>query len=170
MFKIDFKSRFWSSTGKVILLLVFTFVPLAANIIIAVIPAEDKILALSQKLIPGELLAYCLSLIAPLFILFLRTHGEGFKIPWLNFVFIISLFVYGLALVLSLIAKNSWISGIDMKPGHRDFYFWLSIISLAIAIFLRFFSVYHESRFSDYNQTRAQQQSNFNQSLKNIIG
>lgn len=170
MFKIDFKNKFWDSTEKLILLLVFMFLPLAVNIIISVIPADDKLLAVSEKLIPGEMLAYCLSLIAPLFLLFLKTHGEGYKFPWLSIVFILSILVYFLALILTLVAKNSWAPGIDMNSGHRDLYFWLSITSVGIAIFLRFYAVHQDSRFSDYSKTREKDQEDFNNKLKKMLG
>jgi len=169
-FTINFKIKFWESLGKVLLLLTFTFLPLVLNIIIAIIPAENKITALTEKIIPGEMLAYCLSFIAPLFIFFLTTHGTSFKLPALKFVFIASFIIYLLALILTLIAKNSLISGIDFKPGHRDLYFWLALCSLICALLLRLYAAYQDSRFSDYKSESDKQQEKFNKDFKSSLG
>lgn len=166
---MNFKNRFWESCVKILFLLVFTFLPLAVNIVIAIIPAENKIFALTDKIVPGEMLAYCLSLIAPLFLFLLDTHGNGFKIPALKPMFIISFIVYFFSLILALIAKNDLIAGIDLKSGHQDLYLWLSVSFLLCAIFLRLYTDFQNSRYSDYKQTRDQQQQDFNTSFRNSI-
>lgn len=168
--KLNFKSRFWESCNKVSLLLAFTFIPLIFNIVIAAIPAENKMAAMAEKIIPGEMLAYCLSLIAPLFLLLLKTHGNSFKIPALKPMFIVSFILYFLALVLTLIAKNELINGIDFKSGHKDLYFWLSISFLLSAILLRLYTDYQDSRFSDYKQEIDRQQQDFNNTFRNSLG
>ncbi|HEV8285201.1 MAG TPA: hypothetical protein VGQ09_12880 [Chitinophagaceae bacterium] len=168
-FKINFKSRFWKSSGNIALLLVFTFLPLIVNIIIAAIPSGDRKAAMAEKIVPGEVLAYCLSLIAPLFIFLLKTHGNSFKIPALKPMFIISFIVYFLSLILTLIAKNGLIAGIDLKSGHKDLYFWLSISFLLCAILLRLYTDYQDGRFSDYKQQIDKQQQNFNDLFRNSI-
>lgn len=164
-----FKTRIWDTWRKVILLLVFTFFPLILNILIAVIPSGDRVTALSSKIIPGEMLAYCLSFIAPLFLFFLKTHGSSFKIPWINVTFIIAFFTYMLAMVLMIIAKNGLIKGIDLKSGHHDVYFWLAIISLIFAILLRLYTAYQDSRFFDFKQNENKQQENFNNDFQKLI-
>jgi hypothetical protein len=168
-FKKFFKTRFWDSWQKVVLLILFTFIPLILNIIIAVIPAGDRLSALFSKIIPGEMLAYCLSFIAPLFLLLLNSHGSSFKIPALKFAFVTAFIIYLLAMVLMIIAKNALIRGIDFNSGHRDLYFWLAIISLVFAIFLRLYTAYQDSRFSDYKQSQNRQQQNFNNDFQKRI-
>jgi len=168
--KINFKSRFWVSLGNISGLLVFMFIPLILNIVIAVIPAGDKIKAIESKIIPGEMLAFCLSLIAPLFLLLLKTHGKSFGIPALRPVFIIAFVLYLSALALTLFAKNEVVDGIDFKSGHRDTFFWLSIVSLSVAVILRFYTDFQEGRYTDYKREIDRQQNDFNQTFRNRIG
>lgn len=169
MFKINFKSRFWNSIGEILALLAFTFLPLGLNLIIALIPAIDKSSAIESKLVPGELLAYCLSLIAPLFLFLLKTHGKSFRVPALKPMFIVAFGIYLLALILTLIAKNGLIQGIDFKSGHQDSYLWISLIALLIAILLRLYTEFQNSRFSDYRTTLDRQQQDLNNSFRNSI-
>lgn len=164
-----FKTRFWKSCGEVTLLSAFTFLPLILNIAIATIPAENKAEAFASKIIPGEILAYCLSFIAPLFILLLKTHGNNYKLPFINIIFFFSIGIYALTLVLTLIAKNHLISGIDLKSDHRDLYFWLAIIFLISTIILRIYTAYHNSGYSDYQKVREKDQNNFNNTFRNSI-
>lgn len=169
MFKINFKSRFWNSIGEILALLAFTFLPLGLNLIIALIPAIDKSSAIESKLVPGELLAYCLSLIAPLFLFLLKTHGKSFRVPALKPMFIVAFGIYLLALILTLIAKNGLIQGIDFKSGHQDSYLWISLSALLIAIVLRLYTEFQNSRFSDYRTTLDRQQQDLNNSFRNSI-
>jgi hypothetical protein len=104
--KLNFRSRFWVSSGEILILLAFTFLPLILNMLVALIPAEDKSSAIESKIVPGEMLAYCLSLIAPLFLFLLKTHGKSFGVPALRPMFIIAFVIYLLAIILTLIAKN----------------------------------------------------------------
>lgn len=164
-----FNDRFWNSIVELLILLGFTFLPLLLNLVIALIPAIDKSAAIESKVVPGEMLAYCLSLIAPLFLFLLQTHGKSFKAPGLKMMFLTAFFVYLLAFVLTLIAKNGLMKGIDLKSGHSDFYFWISIISLLVAVILRFYTEYQKSRYSDYKTTLDRQQQDLNASLRNII-
>jgi hypothetical protein len=168
-FKFNFKGRFWSSGGETLALLGFTFLPLGLNLIVALIPAIDKSSAIESKIVPGEVLAYCLSLIAPLFLFLLKTHGKSFGVPALKPMFFIAFAIYLLAIILTLIAKNGLIQGIDFKSGHRDSYFWISVIALLIAILLRFYTEFQNSRFSDYRTNLERQQEELNKSFRNSI-
>lgn len=168
-FNFNFKGRFWTSGGEILLLLVFMFLPLGLNMVIALIPALDITAAIESKIVPGELLAYCLSLIAPLFLFLLKTHGKSFGVPALKPMFIIAFAVYLLAIILTLIAKNGLISGIDFKDGHHDIYFWISIFALLIAMMLRFYTEFQNSRFSDYRKTLEDQQNDLNSSFRKSI-
>ncbi|HEY0740843.1 MAG TPA: hypothetical protein VGD40_05240 [Chryseosolibacter sp.] len=151
------EGRFWSSTEKMFLILVFMFIPLLLNLLVAyVTPNETDVI--SSKIVPGEMLAYCLSLIAPLFFLLLKTHGLAFKIPAIKTVFVTAFLLYFSALTLTLIAKNKLIEGIDLNGGHKDLYLIVSLVALAIAILLRFFTEYHDSRLFDYKASQDRQQ------------
>lgn len=162
-------NRLLESTRKIALLTFFTFLPLIINIIIVIIPAENIVDAISTRIVPGEMLAYCLSFIAPLFLFFLETHGKSFRIPVLKSAFIISFIIYLLALILTLIAKNDFINGIDFKPDHNGLYFWMSIIFVVFALLLRLYTYFHDSRYSDYKQTLDKQQQDFNNKFSKSI-
>jgi amino acid permease len=164
-----FEGRFWSSTEKVFLILVFMFTPLLLNLLVAYVTPSDKTDVISSKIVPGEMLAYCLSLIAPLFFLILKTHGIGFKIPVIKSVFVTAFLLYFAALILTLIAKNELIPGIDFNGGHKDLYFIVSLTALALAILLRFFTEYHDSRLFDYKASQAQQQRAADDAFRNSI-
>lgn len=164
-----FRNRFWKSCGKLVILLIFTFLPLILNIGLALIPSGDRIAAMANKIIPGEMIAYCLGLIAPLFVLLLKTHGKNFSIPALPMVFILAFFLYLFCLILTIVAKNGLIEGIDNKPGHTDLYYWLGIAFLFCAILLRLFTDFHDSRFSDYKQAVEKQEQNFNDKFATLI-
>lgn len=167
--EINVKNRFFDSCGKLLLLLIFTFLPLFINIFIAIITADDKGSAFAQKIVPGEMLAYCLSLISPLFLLFLKTHGERFRVPALKFIFMVSFLLYISAFFLTIIAKNNFINGINYKPGTGDFYFWTSIAFLFCAILLRLYTDFQDSRYSDFKGNLDKSQQEFNYSLKERI-
>ncbi len=84
-------------------------------------------------------------------------------------MFFIAFAIYLLAIILTLIAKNGLIQGIDFKSGHRDSYFWISVIALLIAILLRFYTEFQNSRFSDYRTNLERQQQELNNSFRNSI-
>lgn len=168
--KLFFKHRFWNSFKKVLLLLAFTFIPLILNIVISAIAVNDFSSTIAEKILPGEMLAYCLGLIAPLFLFLLKTHGDGFKIPALTPIFVVSLIIYITALILTFIAKNKLIAGIDSKAGHKDLYFWLSVFSLVMAILLRIYTDYQDSRYVDYKKLIDNQQQSFNNTFRNSLG
>jgi len=153
-----FEGRFWSSTEKMFLILVFMFIPLFLNLFVAWVAPNDKTDLISSKIVPGEMLAYCLSLIAPLFFLLLKTHGLSFQIPAIKTVFVTAFVLYFVALTLTLIAKNKLIPGIDFDGGHKDLYYTVSLTALAIAILLRFFTEYQDSRLFDYKASQDRQQ------------
>ena len=168
-FKFNFKGRFWSSIGEILALLAFTFLPLILNILIALIPAIDKSSAIESKIVPGEMLAYCLSLIAPLFLFLLKSHGKSFSVPALKPMFFAAFAIYLLAIILTLIAKNGLVQGIDFKGGHHDSYLWISVVALGIAIMLRFYTEFQNSRFSDYRTNLDRQQQELNNSFRNSL-
>ncbi len=116
------------------------------------------------------MLAYCLSFIAPLFLFLLKTHGKSFGVPALKPMFLIAFGVYLLALILTLIAKNGLIKGIDLESGHSDSYLWISVTCLLIAVLLRFYTEFQNSRYSDYKSNLERQQQDLNNSLRNSIG
>lgn len=163
------RSRVVGTFWDLFWLLFFTFLPLLVNVLYSLIPAIDKASAFESMLVPSEILAYCLSITAPLFLFFGKTHGKGFNAPWIVPIFYAALLVYLLAIVLTLNAKNGFISSVDLKNKHHDSYLSASLIMLMLAIFFRFYTEYQKSRYIDYSAERSQQQQRFNNSYSQRI-
>ncbi|MBL0057096.1 MAG: hypothetical protein IPP31_13130 [Chitinophagaceae bacterium] len=96
--KIFFTSIDYPALGKsfmeVFYLTLIALLPLIINITIATLATNDIIEPLKTKIVPGEILAYCLSFLAPSLYLIIKTHGLGYKLPLLHFFSIITFIVY----------------------------------------------------------------------------
>ena len=167
--KTFFTSIDYSALGKSIIEVFFltsiSLLPLIINIIIASISANDIIAPLKTSIIPGEILSYCLSFLAPSLYLLIKTHGSGYRLPLIHFFSITTFLVYILSMVLYIIAKNKWVQAINMENHKVDLYFRLTLIFLATSIILRIYSVYHGKNASIWSDTRNRQQSDFNKNF-----
>lgn len=160
--KIDF-SVFWKSFYEVAFMTVIALLPLITNIAIAAIVANEFIEPVKTKIIPGEILSYCLSFIAPSLYLLTKIQGSTYKLPLLHAFSIITLVIYVLTFVLYLITKNNWVKEINLSAPHPiDIYFKLTLIFLAITIIFRIYSIYHTKKSSNWSSLRSQQQEDFN--------
>ncbi|PZR18182.1 MAG: hypothetical protein DI539_16810 [Flavobacterium psychrophilum] len=165
---INFSALF-GHMAEVIWLTFFAFIPLIINITIAWIISKDISDAAKSKIIPGEILSYCLSFIAPSMYLFVKTNGTNYKLPLLKIFSIVTFTLYFLIALLLLIVKNKWVEGIDSEKHNFDLYFQLSIGFLIGTILLRIYSTYH-GNYSNWSSTRKQQQEDFNMRISNRIG
>ncbi|MBB5647647.1 hypothetical protein [Pedobacter cryoconitis] len=157
-------SALGNSFEEVLFMTSLAFVPLAINICIAAIPQNSFISAFQEKLIPGEMLSYCSSFMAPSVYLIVKTHGTNYRLPLVKFFFLLTILVYIATVTLYLIAKNKWVSGINLEQHTFDLYFKLSLGFLMTSVFLRIYSIYHGS-FSNWSSVRKNQQENFNASF-----
>jgi hypothetical protein len=159
------------SLSEVLMLTAIALFPLIINIVIASISSNNIADSLKTKIIPGEILSYCLSFLAPSLYLLIKTNGSGYKLPLINFFSIITLLIYVCSVVLYLIAKNSWVKGINMENHNIDIYFKLTLIFLSISVLFRIYSVYHGKNASNWSETRNRQQEDFNTEFtKNLKG
>lgn len=143
-------------------LLLLTFFPLVLNGVIAVIPATDKYAAFTSVLVPGELLAFCFGLITPLAFFLHKSHGSNHKVSGLRFVMSVAFVTYVTALVLNIIARQNLIQGIDFKSGHDDLFMWIAVCLLGVAILLRYYTFYQDSRLHQFNVNRDSEQASAN--------
>ncbi|HTI61203.1 hypothetical protein [Mucilaginibacter sp.] len=157
------------SLAEVGWLTLFALLPLIINIIIAGIPANSLTQPIANKIVPGEILSYCLSFLAPSLYLLTRLQGSGYRLPWLHSFSIITLLVYIASVVLYLIAKNRWVSQIDLQPHGINLYFKLTVIFFLIALIFRVYAVYHGRNFTSFSIMRAQQQDDFNAGFVNSL-
>lgn len=158
-----------SSFLEVIFLTIISFLPILASMLITAIELNAISPAIEKNIIPGEMVAFSLSFIAPTLYFFLKTHGHNFKLPFLLFTAIVTYIVYTLTGLLYVIAKNKWIPAINMEPQYGNLYFRLSLIFLAISFVIWIYTLYHEESFTDYNAALRQGQDNFNDNFKKSL-
>jgi hypothetical protein len=149
------------SFSEVLWMTFIAFLPLLINILITAIPTQDFLGAFKLKIIPGEILSYCLSFLAPSLYLLTKTHGTNYRLPFIKIFSLLTLLLYVSSIILYLIAKNKWVPSINLEHHDFDLYFKLSFIFLIITILLRVYSIYHGS-FSNWTDIRKQQQDDFN--------
>jgi len=157
------------SLQEVIWLTIIALLPLLINITIAGIAANGIIEPIRTKIVPGEILSYCLSFLAPSLYLLTKTQGSGYKIPLLHSFSVVTLLIYVSTVVLYLVTKNKWVKQINLEPHGIDFYFKLTLIFLATTIVFRIYATYHGKNFSSYAARREQQQKNFNTEFANSL-
>ncbi len=157
------------SFKEVMFLTAVALLPLILNIIIASVPANSFSEALKTKIVPGEILSYCLSFLAPSLYLLTKIHGSGYRLPFVHFFSISTLIIYILCIVLYLIAKNHWVPQINMESHSVDLYFKLALLFFAVSLIYRIFSVYHGKNASNWSDTRNRQQNDFNATFRESI-
>lgn len=150
------------STLEVLWLTLIAFLPLMINIVIVWINKDSFSEAAKEKILPGEMLAYSLSFIAPSLYLIVKLQGTQYKLPHLHAFSFITTGIYALILTLYLIAKNKWDETINNKQHEIDLYFKLTLIFLAITILLRVYAIYHRANSINWTNRRNQQQEDFN--------
>jgi len=158
-----------SSCKEVGWLTLIAILPLLINIVIAAIPFNNINIAFKDKIVPGEILSYCMSFIAPSLYLMTKMQGTGYKLPFLHTFSIITLLIYVCSVVLYLIAKNQWVQGINLSPQNNDLYFRLTLSFLTVTIVFRIYSVYHSKNISNWSIERERQQENFNVNFSKSI-
>jgi hypothetical protein len=169
--KIYFSSFDYPALGRsikeVCFLTLIALLPLIINIIIASINANS--ITFKTSIIPGEILSYCLSFLAPSLYLLIKTHGSGYRLPLIHFFSITTLLIYILSIILFIIAKNNWVPAINMENQKGDLYFRLTLIFLAASIVFRIYSVYHGKNASKWTEMRNRQQTDFNETFSESI-
>lgn len=159
---IDYKLLV-DSLKEVFFLTIIAFLPLLMNILITGIDLGNFTKAFRIKILPGEILSYCLSFIAPsLYLILVKSQGTNYRLPFLHIFSLITLTIYVSAFALYIVAKNNYQDSIDLKPHNLDFYFRLTLYYLLTTIVFRIYSVYHGKNMTTYAQDRLRLQQNFN--------
>jgi hypothetical protein len=165
LFFIKDFDAFMKSIKEVLTLTAIALFPLFIRFIIETISSNSLILSLKLSLVPGEMLAYCLSFLAPSLYLLLKTHGSGYKLPFIHFFSITTFAVYVLSMVLYLIAKNGWVKAINMESQGTGLYFYFALIFFITSIIYRVYSIYHGINASKWAEMRSKQQQDFNKNF-----
>lgn len=160
------KDLFWNSTKEVFWLSFIAFLPLLVSLIYQFLKLGTVNLAISKVIHPSEILAFCLSFLAPSIFFIKKTHGKSYKIPFLDFFFFSTLGMYILAFLFIFIIKNE----VDKDfIQNLDYYIVYSLIFLLITIIYRTYSTYHQSNSSDFVKDKKKDEKNFSETFKNMI-
>jgi hypothetical protein len=154
---------------EVTFLTIVALSPLLINLTISTLTSGDFIGSLKTKVIPGEILSYSLSFLAPSLYLLTKINNSGYRLPLLHTFSLLTLLLYLLSFVLSMVAKNNWVDGLNMGNHSFDLYFKLTLIFLVVSILLRIYSLYHGRSASKYSEMRSKQQSEFNMDFTESI-
>jgi hypothetical protein len=155
----------WKSATEVFSLTLIALFPLIINIFITSVGANDIKESSRHIFVPGEMLSYCLSFLAPSLYLLIKTHGSDYRLPFIHFFSFVTLGIYILSMFLYVIAKNGWVKAINMENHDTDLYFVLALLFLFVSILFRIYSVYHGINSSKWSYIRKKQQSNFNENF-----
>ena len=159
----------WSSFIEIIWQAAIAFIPLGISVYISRINDCTWVEAFTLNVVPGEMIAFALGFIANNFFLFATIQDGSYKLPWVKFVFLMTIAVYVSTLILWLIAKNGWVIGINMEPGKLNLYFWSSISLLLSSFVIWWYATYHNSRRSNYGENLRHQSDQFNAQFVNSV-
>ena len=153
------------SAKEVFSLTLIALFPLVINIIITSIGVNNIKEPLRHVIVPGEMLSYCLSFLAPSLYLLIKTHGSDYRLPFIHIFSFVTLGIYISSMFLYVIAKNGWVKAINMENHDTGLYFVLALLFLLVSILFRIYSVYHGINSSKWSDLRKKQQSNFNENF-----
>jgi hypothetical protein len=166
---MDF-TRWWKNSKEFLAICILTFIPLLLNIVFALTQKDGGTDVLYQKVVPAELLAYCVTFISPLFLLFLKTHGKNFQLPAILLIFLAAFIIYVLSLLLIVSSKNEARFDNLLKATEKGFLFWLSVSLVIGSILLRYYTVVQSDRFQSFQQQKNQGENDFTADFKRRLG
>lgn len=156
----------WKSTKEVFWLSIISFLPLLLSISFQWFKIEDINKVLLKVVHPSEILAFCLSFLAPSIFFLKKMIGKDYKLPHKDFFFFSTFIMYIIAIFFVIIIKNN----IDSEViNNLNDYFGCALLFLLVTIVYRIYSTFHQSKSSDYFDNKKSDQDNFNKSFKNII-
>lgn len=165
---MDYK-QLLKSFNEVIWLSIIAFLPLIINIIIKTIEVNSVSEAFKIKVLPIELLTFCMSFLAPSMYLLIKMDGKNYRLPFLHFFSLCTFILYTVCLVLNIITKNNFVSKVSDSFNSDTIYLKISLITLLTTILFRVYAIYHGKKSSDYQQIRDNDQQNFNANFRNAV-
>ena len=160
------KELLWSSTKEVFWLSFITFLPLLISLVYQLVKLGNFNSALSKVVNPSEILAFCLSFLAPSIFFLKKSHGNSYKIPFLDFFFFSTFGMYLLAFIFVFIIKND----VDKQViNNLENYVMYSLVFLLITIIYRTYSTYHRSNSSSFVKDKKDDEKKFNEAFKDMI-
>lgn len=160
------KDIFWNSVKDVFGLTFIAFLPLIISILYKTIKLQSFICAFSNSLHPSEILAFCLSFLAPSIILIKKTHSKNYRLPYLDLFFYSTLAMYLLALIFVFLIKNEVDAEFINNINNYTIY---SLGFLFITIIYRIYSTYHQSNSSSFIDDKKNDEKDFIKNFKDMI-
>lgn len=165
---MDYK-QLKKSFNEVTWLTTIAFLPLIINVIIKTIEVNSLYEAFKVKVLPIELLTFCMSFLAPSMYLLIKMDGKNYRLPFLHFFSLSTFLLYIICLVLNIITKNNFVLKINESLNSESIYLKISVIALLITIVFRIYAIYHGKKSSDYQEIRDNDQQNFNETFRNAV-
>lgn len=145
------------------------FFPIALSLIFQAVKLNSLALAIVHVLHPSEVLAFCLSFLAPSIIFIKQTHGISYKLPWLDWFFYTTLFMYIVAIVFVFVVKNNVDPEVTKNLSQVGSYINYSLWFLFTTVVYRIYSTYHTKRSSDFLKDRKNDEDNFTENFKKSL-
>ena len=157
------------SLSEVIWLTIIAFLPLIINIIIKTIEVNSLNDAFKIKVLPIELLTFCMSFLAPSMYLLIKMDGKNYRLPFLHIFSLCTFILYTVCLVLNIITKSNFVLKVNDSLNSESIYLKISVIALLTTIIFRVYAIYHGKKSSDYQAVRFNDQQNFNATFRNAV-
>jgi len=156
------------SVSEVFWLTLFALAPLMLSLSYESIKTSISA-AVALKLTSSEILAYCVSFLAPSIFFIKKTHGKSIKLPFLDFYLFLTVLMYGAGLCYVFVLKNNIDPKVVQNVTTNQIYLWVSLSFLVITIIFRIYSIYHSNKPSDYISSQAKDQKDFNSEFKETL-
>ncbi len=156
----------WKSISEVIGVSLIAFLPLIISIILQWVKFNDLEKVLIDVLPPTEILAYCLSFLAPSILLLKKLIGNDYKVPFKDFFIFSTFTMYLIALIFVVIIKND-LDALVIKNLNNSVD--IALVFLLITVVYRVYSAFHQTKSSEYFDNKKKDQEKFNEGLKKLI-
>lgn len=156
----------WNSATDVFWLSVIAFLPIVLSLIYQWFKHDNLNKAVLEIIHPSEILAFCLSFLAPSIFFLKKMIGKEYKLPNKNFFFFSTFIMYVITIFFVIVIKNK----IDLEVINTlNKYIEYALIFLLITIIYRIYSSYHQSKSTNFFEYKKNEESDFNSNFKKMI-
>ena len=163
------RNLFWKSFWEVFWLTFIAFLPIVLSLLFQLVKLSDINLAVLKVLHPSEIIAFCLSFLAPSIFFIKKTHGSSYKLPFLDWFYFTTLAMYIIAILFVFMIKNNIDPDITKNLNEITEYIYYTLIFLFLTVIYRVYSAYHTSKSSDFLKDKKNDEDNFTSTFKNSI-
>lgn len=156
--KIDF-TLLRKNFKDIIVLIILMFLPIILSFIYFKIIDKTDLFVTNK-----ELLAYCMSLLAPSILFIFNTHGITYKLPWKDLIIPTIFCTYIILFVFNFLITNNINNDFNVKVEENLTY--SVFIVLILIILIRVYVGYHSSKSVSFIEKKKEDQMSFNDSFK----